>query len=92
MPDANEVFWNARKLLREGRVQEADDLLTKNFATQGLVEDKADAAAPKEVPRTQTEVMHDILTEMTHRFGNPQPLVDLLDEMHAAAPPPAPPA
>jgi hypothetical protein len=92
MPDEIGVLWNVRKLLREGRVQEADDLITKDFSTQGLVEDKSDAAPPKEVSRTQTEVMHDILTEMTHRFGNPQPLVDLLDEMHEAAPPPAPPA
>jgi hypothetical protein len=90
MPDDVELLWSVRKALREGRTQDADNLLTKHFATEGLVESKEDAAAPKEEPRTQTEVMHDILTEMCHRFGNPQPLVDLLDEMHAVAPPPAP--
>jgi hypothetical protein len=86
MPDEIGVMWNVRKLLREGRVQEADDLITKDFSKQGLVEDKADAVAPQEVPRTQTEVLHDILEEITMRFGNPQDLVDLLDEMHAVAP------
>ena len=86
MPEEIGTLWHVRKLLREGRVQEADDLITKDFAAQHLVEDQTDKMPPKEVPRTQTEVMHDILEEITMRFGNPQYLVDLLDEMHAVAP------
>ena len=83
MPEEIGTLWNVRKLLREGRVQEADDLITKDFAAQGLAEDKGDLQPPVKPPRTAMLITIDIFTALVGLHGNPSPLYELLNELQA---------
>lgn len=85
MPEQTEELWNVRKLLREGKVQDADDLITKYFAAEKLVEDKADQAPPEKPPRTPAVVTADLLTEIVGLLGNKESLLATLKELAAVS-------
>lgn len=87
MPEtAAEILAKARALLREDKVQEADDLLTKGIAAAGAV-----AAPVLETPappptRFPEAILLDILEVIHGLLGTPQPLETLLAELRAATP------
>lgn len=80
MATSDEVLATARGLMREGKVQEADDLITQHQAATA-----AAAAATQEVtppaPREPNAIIADALNVLVGLAGNPEPLVKLLEEL-----------
>jgi hypothetical protein len=75
------VFVEALKLLREGKVQEADDLLAKGIADASKAEPAAVIPPP---PRDPAEIVTDLARAIVEHLGSPAPLKALLDELDAA--------
>jgi hypothetical protein len=71
METETEVLASVKRLLREGQVQAADDLIS---AFQVDAAQRAAAASgappPPPPPRAPEAVLHDILAEMVALFGN----------------------
>lgn len=74
-----------RELLKEGKVQEADDLLAQEETAAG---DGAAAAPAKPVepppPRSAYAITLDLLTEIVAHLGNKPALEQLVEELKAA--------
>lgn len=72
---------DVRALLKEGRVQEADDLLKTLSADATLAAERA-AGIPAEPspPRDPFIILFDFMTAVSDRFGNHQVLEDLAGE------------
>lgn len=84
MADPNDVLAQARNLLREGKVQHADNLISDHFkqlaAGGAAVPETAAAPAPERPPQT---IVHDLFTEIVALLGNKDSLVNLLNELRA---------
>lgn len=84
LSDPHEVLALARNLMREGQVQQADNLITDYFraaAAGGAA--IPEGAAPPKPERPPLHVVHDILAELVGLLGNKQVLQDLLTELRA---------
>jgi hypothetical protein len=80
-PDA---LAQVRKLMREGKVQEADDLLSKHMAATPQAQAAAAAAAAEPAPpRDYDTVLHELLTAVVDKLGNHPALEKLLEELKA---------
>ena len=84
MPDPNETLAKAQSLMREGKVQAADDLIRDHFRAS-VAEGGPGAPVPAEpaAPRPPLTVVHDILTVMAGLLGNKDDVVTLLTELRA---------
>lgn len=82
-----EILDQVSKLLQEGKVQEADDLVKKTAADERETAAKASgiAAAPAP-PREPGVVNQDLLAAIVNHLGNPPRLRALLSELEQAAP------
>jgi hypothetical protein len=83
MDDPNEVLAAVQVSLREGRVQDADNLITahiKELAAAGAAQAIPAVPAP---PREPMEVILDILAELIAAAGNKESLVRRLTELRA---------
>ena len=81
MPDTSSATIEAAiALLREGRVQEADDLLTAHKSTTPAGGAPAPAPAPTP-PRAPITIIADILVAISMLLGNAGPLEALLAEL-----------
>jgi hypothetical protein len=76
-----DVFKRAQALLREGKNQEADDLLEKAQADADAAAGKAPEPKP---PRAPAEVLREILGELADAHGNHPRVQALLAEFDAA--------
>lgn len=86
MPTQAEIFDQVSKLLQEGKVQEADDLVKKASADAHIAEQKAPAApAPPPPPRETSVITHDLLAAIVNHMGNPPKLHALVSELEASA-------
>ncbi len=83
MPDPKNIA-DVRALLKAGKVQEADDLLTILAAADA---DKADAAAAVDAepppPRAPNLVLMELLSELVSQLGNKPTHEALLEELKA---------
>jgi len=83
VPDTKNIA-DVRALLKEGKVQEADDLLTILAAADA---EKAGAVAPKFVvlspPRRPNLVLLELLSELVSHLGNKPAHEALLEELRA---------
>jgi len=88
MPDSKNIA-DVRALLKEGKVQEADDLLTRLEAADA---EKSGAAAAKPVepppPRAPNLVLMELLSELVAHLGNKPAHEVLLEELKAVLAPP----
>jgi hypothetical protein len=69
--------------LREGRVQEADNEITAELKAAVAAGTAPEAVEPPPVPRTQPQVLNDILAELIAFTGNKDSLLKLLAELEA---------
>jgi len=88
MPDPKNIA-DVRALLKEGKVQEADDLLTILAAADA---EKVGAAAAKPAepppPRSPDLVMMELFSELISHLGNKPAHEVLLEELKAVLAPP----
>lgn len=84
MPDPNETLAKVKSLMREGKVQAADDLIRDHFRAS-VAEGGPGAPMPAEAApvRPPLAVVHDIVSELVALLGNKQSLLDLLTELRA---------
>lgn len=84
MPDPKHIK-DVRALLKEGKAQEADDMLAILEAADG-VSAAAAAAKPAEPPppRSAYAITLDLLTEIVAHLGNKPSLEQLVEELKAA--------
>lgn len=82
MPTSDEILDQAKKLLREGQVQAADDLISQ-FQEQSAIAAAAASGVPPTPPppRSPMEVITDILTKVVALLGNAGPLEELIAEL-----------
>lgn len=86
MPTQAEILDQVSKLLQEGKIQEADDLVKKASADAHIAEQKtAGAPAPPPPPRDLSVITHDLLAAIVNHMGNPPRLHALVSELEAAA-------
>ncbi len=72
-------------ILREGRIQDADDMLVLHLRDLDTAARLAIGASPPPPPlRPANAIMAVALREVCHRFGNPAVLAALVDELDAA--------
>jgi len=85
IPSVDETIAESLKLLREGQVQAADDLLTKARADLEAAA-KAASGQPEEPPppRSPEEIFVDFAREVCLLLGSAAPLVKLLAEYEAS--------
>ena len=83
MPDSKQIA-DILALLKEGRVQDATDVLALHGAAAKQAEDTA-AGKPAEPPppRAPEAILHDFMVFVTGRMGNHQVLEDLAAEYAA---------
>ncbi|HVI11028.1 MAG TPA: hypothetical protein VND65_22275 [Candidatus Binatia bacterium] len=77
MPTA-EVLERVQALLREGKTQEADDLINEHKAAAAAAPEPGDPPAP---PRTAAAIAKDIFNELVIHLGSPPNLVALYKEL-----------
>ena len=75
-----EFVDQVQKLLREGKTQEADDLIAAHKEQLAAMPEPGAAPAP---PRSDKEIVNDFLVELVHHLGSPPALVTLLVELEA---------
>lgn len=73
-----EVLDQVQALIREGKVQEADDLLAKHKTELAA---KPEPDAPPPPPRQIGDILKELYTEITLHLGSPARLVELLKEL-----------
>ena len=73
-----EALTKAVELIREGKQQEADDLLT-NFKEAEAAKPAPDDPPPP--PRTAQDIVKDIFNELVTHLGSPPSLVALYKEL-----------
>lgn len=78
--DNLDTIKRASALLREGRVQEADDLLTAS-ARQIAAEASPGVPPPPPAPREPLQVVYAMLALIGAHLGNPPGLSRLVDEL-----------
>lgn len=82
-----EILDEVSKLLKEGKVQEADDLAQKTAADVRAADAKDSGATPPPPPkRDPATIAHALFAALAQRLGNPPGLVALLDELAQALP------
>lgn len=85
MPIDKDTLAQAQALMREGKIQEADDLLSKQIAEDEKTAAEASAAEPAPVaPRTPEEIVHAFFTEIVHHLGSTPRLAALMAEFEAS--------
>ena len=76
--DTAEALKQVQALLREGKTQEADDLINEHNAALTAA---GSPDAPPPAPRTIGEIVKELATELTQHLGSPTRLVELLKEL-----------
>jgi hypothetical protein len=92
----DDAIAEASKLLKLGKVQEADDILTAaatlpaNVAAGAAGSTAPEDPPPPPPPRNPQAIITDLFTHLVSRAGNPPALEALLRELdQAVSPPPA---
>jgi hypothetical protein len=80
MADKDNVYGRAIALIREGKVQEADNLLSQ---AQSEAEPEA-VSSPPTPPRLPNQILRDFAGEIVVHLGSPVGLKRLLDEYDRA--------
>jgi hypothetical protein len=82
-----EILDQVSKLLKEGKVQEADDLAQRGAADARIAESKSSGKDPAPAPKRDPAVIkQDLITEVVTHLGSPPRLLALLEELYPAAP------
>lgn len=76
--DHVEAIAKFRELLREGKTQEADDLMGKQLEAAAAAPQPGDPPPP---PRTAQDIVKDIFNELVTHLGSPPSLVALYKEL-----------
>ena len=76
--DHLEALAKAQTLIREGKTQEADDLLAEHLTAVAAAPKPGDPPPP---PRTAADIAKDILNELVTHLGSPPSLVALYKEL-----------
>jgi hypothetical protein len=86
METETEILASVKRLLREGQVQEADNLISA-FQVEAAAQATAASGAPPlpPPPREPEVVLRDLLAEIVALFGNKDSLVKLLTELRAVS-------
>ena len=71
----------ALELMREGKVQDADDLLVKAQEDAAAAAATAGAPKPKPPPRQPEQVIIDLFTKLADLHGNHPVITGLIDEL-----------
>lgn len=72
-------------LLREGKVQEADDAISKQLAAaEAPPASESSASPPTPAPRPAAAILVDVLDEITAHLGNRPRVAHLVAEFRAA--------
>jgi hypothetical protein len=84
MPIDAETARRADALLKEGKVNEASELLQKAAAESDKAEAEARGEKPKREPRNPDEIIQDFFDTVASLFGNHPRLEELLAELEEA--------
>ena len=75
-----EVLDKVQALMREGKVDEADALISEHKAAVAAAPQPGDPPPP---PRKQQDIFYELLNELVQHLGSPPALVALLKELSA---------
>lgn len=89
MPTSAEILAKARDAIGKGDVAAARATLAEKGSDEAAVATSADTPAEPALPRTQEEVLLDLVTGIHRLLGNSPALTPLVNEFHDLVKPPS---